>query len=92
MGTTTAAVERVAKDAKESAYCDDACYGRCRICPGQASKAAAALLLALAAERDALREAVQDATKLLESFYGDSGPGGSVYKILKAALVAMEKP
>jgi len=63
MDTTTANCERVAKDAKESAYCDDACYGRCRICPGQASKAAAALLLALAAERDALREALVKSRK-----------------------------
>jgi len=82
MDTTTAAVERVAALLRRHDV--SGWYEKL--------EDAAALLLALAAERDALREAVQDATKLLESFYGDSGPGGSVYKILKAALVAMEKP
>jgi len=90
MDTTTAAVDQFCAGLKVAAK--ESCLGQAHLYEQTYYWKSAALLLALAAERDALREAVQDATKLLESFYGDSGPGGSVYKILKAALVAMEKP
>lgn len=59
--TSTDAVNKVLAELTGFTACDPYCHGRCSVCPDDAVSRAATTLRALAAERDALRQSVEQA-------------------------------